>query len=257
MRLVINSRNCNGAAGLERYKGEGIYSSLGKKNTGLRKVMNTTERDEADADNLSKKIEGQGIDAVDTSNIKECTKTESDEESCPETISTSSEEEPIIDDKESNVYSEDESVSNDKESIADYDEELPEKVDAVTPAAGVKRKFPLSLVDSIINESSEKLSQPKIKCGDTSFLGLCEKDDSSTSSNVDECDIQPNEQPKDKKEDHSLIKIPPTKRKKYSQKACVYCRQKYGIRNDTRYICTLCNIALCQEPCFSDYHFDR
>ena len=127
MRLVINSRNCNGGSGLERYKGEGIYSSLGKKNTGLRKVMNTTERDEADADNLSEKIEGQGIDAVNSSNIKECTKPESDEEPCPETTSNSSEEEPVIDYKENNVYSEDESVSNDKGSIADYEEELPEK----------------------------------------------------------------------------------------------------------------------------------
>ena len=162
MRLVVNSRNCNGGAGLERYKGEGIYSSLGKKNTGLRKVMNTTERDEADTDDLSKKIEGQGIDAVDTSNTKECTRPESDEESYPETTSTSSEEEAVIDDKESNVYSEDESVSNEKGSNADYDEGLPEKIDAVTPAPGVKRKFPVSLVDSIINQSSEKLSLPNI-----------------------------------------------------------------------------------------------
>ena len=123
----------------------------------------------------------------------EYTKPESDEEPCPETTSTSfSEEEPVIDYKENNVYSEDESVSNDKGSIADYDEELPEKIDAVTPAPGVKRKFPVSLVNSIINQSSEKLSQPKIKCGDTSFLGFCEKDDASTSSNVDECDNQMN-----------------------------------------------------------------
>ena len=56
MRLVINSRNCNGGAGLKRYKGDGIYSSYGKKNTGLRKVMNTTERNEADADDQSKKM---------------------------------------------------------------------------------------------------------------------------------------------------------------------------------------------------------
>ena len=76
-------------------------------------------------------------------------------------------------------------------------------------------------------------------------------------SEVDECDIQSNELLKDKKEDHSLIKIPPTKRKKYAQKVCVHCRYKYGVWNDTRYICTLCDIALCKEPCFAEYHCNK
>ena len=91
----------------------------------------------------------------------------------------------------------------------------------------------------------------------TDILEKREKDDASTSSNVDECDIQSNELLKDKKEDHFLIKIPSTKRRKYSQKACVHCRQMYGIRNDTRYTCTLCNVALCQEPCFANYHCNK
>ena len=248
MRLVFDSSGA--AARLKRYKGKGIYKSIGRKNTSLRKVV----KDKADAD-PDEKIEGKGIDSVD-SKIEECKKLESDEESCTETISNSTEEEPVIDHKESNVDNEEESVSNYEESIVD-DEELSEKLHDVTPAAGVKRKLPASFVDSIINKSSEEWSQPKIKRWDTSFLESRDKDDASTSSNFDERDIQPSELLNDKKEDHSLIKIPPTKRRKYSQKACVHCRQKYGIRNDTRYICTLCNVALCQEPCFSDYHCNK
>ena len=44
MRLVIKSRGAN--AGLSRYKGEGIYSSIGRKVllSGLRKVINTLEK---------------------------------------------------------------------------------------------------------------------------------------------------------------------------------------------------------------------
>ena len=154
MRLVIKPRGAN--AGLSRYKGEGIYRSIGRKNTSLRKV----EKDEADAD-LYKKIEGKGIDSVD-SKIEDCKKLESDEESCTETISNSTEEEPVIDHKESNVDNEEESVSNYEESIVD-DEELSEKVDDVTPAAGVKRKFPASFVDSIINKNTDNGSQTKLQ----------------------------------------------------------------------------------------------
>ena len=55
---------------------------------------------------------------------------------------------------------------------------------------------------------------------------------------------------------HSLSKITPTGKKKWPQKPCVLCR-KYGVRNDTRYICNLCNIALCKEPCFSEYHCNK
>ena len=263
MRLVINSRNCNAGAGVNRYKGEGVYGSLHRKNTSLIKVTNTKEEDEDPG--LDKKLEGKAIDAVD-SNTVECKRIESDEESCVETISNSTEDENVIDDKESNIDNDEEPVIDDKEISVDNDEEsvsndkegiVDDDVNKVTPASGVKRQFPASFVDSIINEGSDEWTQPKIRCWDTSFLESREKDNSSTSSNVDECDIQSNELLKDKKEDHSLIKIPPTKRKKYSQKACVHCRVKYGIRNDTRYICTICNVALCQEPCFSDYHCNK
>ena len=53
--------------------------------------------------------------------------------------------------------------------------------------------------------------------------------------------------------EHFLSKIPATEKKKWPQKPCVYCR-KYGTRHDTRYICSLCNVALCKDTCFSDYH---
>ena len=45
MRLVFPSRGA--AAGLRRYKGEGIYSSIGRKVllSGLRKVINTLEKE--------------------------------------------------------------------------------------------------------------------------------------------------------------------------------------------------------------------
>ena len=45
MRLVINSRG-SAVAGLKRYNGEGIFSSIGRKLflSGLRKVINTVEK---------------------------------------------------------------------------------------------------------------------------------------------------------------------------------------------------------------------
>ena len=46
MRLVISSRGGYAVAGLKRYKGEGIYCSIGRKVflSGLRKVINTMEK---------------------------------------------------------------------------------------------------------------------------------------------------------------------------------------------------------------------
>ena len=140
---------------------------------------------------------------------------------------------------------------------------MSEKVDEVTHAPGLKRKFQPSFVDFIINKNTEESSisaQPKLQCLDSSIIDYCENNDASTSvevqksAAVDECNMQPSDQKKDKKDEHSLIKIPSTKRKKYAQKVCVHCRQKYGVRNDTRYICVLCQVALCKEPCFSNYH---
>ena len=62
---------------------------------------------------------------------------------------------------------------------------------------------------------------------------------------------------KERKKHCSLTKIQPKKRKRYSQKICVHCRQNHGVRKDTRYICTLCDVALCKEPCFAEYHYNK
>ena len=69
-------------------------------------------------------------------------------------------------------------------------------------------------------------------------------------------DLYQNERLQNMKSDHILSQIPPTERKKWPQKECVCCR-KYGVRRDTRYICSLCNAALCKEPCFSEYHCSK
>ena len=57
---------------------------------------------------------------------------------------------------------------------------------------------------------------------------------------------------KDERTKHELIQIPPTEKKKWPQKPCVYCRRK-KVRRDTRYICSSCNAALCKD-CFYNYH---
>ena len=53
MRLVLPPRGAN--AGLKHYKGEGVYRSIGRKNTSLRKVT----KEEADAIALKKKSAGR------------------------------------------------------------------------------------------------------------------------------------------------------------------------------------------------------
>ena len=37
------------------------------------------------------------------------------------------------------------------------------------------------------------------------------------------------------------------------EKPCVTCRS-HGGRHDTRYYCKFCNVALCKDPCFREYH---
>lgn len=259
MRLVINSRNCNANAGLNRYKGEGIYQGIGRKHTGLRKF----EKDGADAGDLTEKCVGEGInfspntmenvDVVDSSSIGEPTKLESDEESSMETISNYSNETDGDKDKESIEDDEEKSAHNDRENTLNG-QEVKEKSDEETLISGVKRKFPASFVDSIINQTFKEGSQPKLPYLDSSIAACHDKNGASTSSDVNNFGTQRNELLENKKEDHFLIKIPPTKHKKYSQKACVHCRQKNGVRNDTRYICKQCDVALCKEPCFAVHH---
>ena len=112
-------------------------------------------------------------------------------------------------------------------------------IDKDTNVVGMKRKFPPSFVDSIINQSSKSQIAPheKILRLDTSTLNCQES----------------NKQLKDMNSEHAVSKIPTTERKNWPQKPCVYC-WKNGIRNDTRYICLPCKAALCKEPCFSEYH---
>ena len=74
-------------------------------------------------------------------------------------------------------------------------------------------------------------------------------------TNLNDNDIHKNERSPEQSKNHRLTLIQPTEQKKWPQKKCVYCRRKYGIRNDTRYICLQCNVALCKEPCFAAYHY--
>ena len=224
MRLVIKSRNCNGNAGLNRYKGEGIYQALGRKHTGLRKV----KKDEKDAKNLNKNNEGEGIDVVD-SNIDKCENRESDEESSIETISNFTEDEPTnddesnMDDKEDDVDENDENESDEVNLKRKFDEE-----------AGVKQKYPPSIVDHFINNNADDLAitiPTKLQC------------------------LQNGEMSDEKSKKHQLCLIHPTVRKKWPQKKCVICRRNYGLRKDTRYRCMQCDVPLCKEPCFAEYHY--
>ena len=248
MRLVFKPRGAN--AGLNRYKGKGIYKSIGRKVylSGVRKRT----KEEADAD-PDKKIErGEGIDDVDSSNIDE---SGSDKESSIETISNFTEEESVNDDKESNMDNEEEVVNVDKEEVVNdtedgVDEEMSVKDDVITPKTDVKRKYPPSVIDFLINNNTDKTSIPvptKLRSLDSSISSCRDNDGFDTHQNK-----LLNEQ-----KDHALIKIPPTKRKRYPQKICVHCRGNLGVRNDTRYICTLCDVALCKQPCFSEYHCNK
>ncbi len=128
----------------------------------------------------------------------------------------------------------------DGENSVNSDEAMEQTVSS--GAKGVKRKrFPASFIDSIINGTTEEPSmapQTKMMCLDYS---------------IPECHENTVKPMQDMNSNHALLKIPPTERKKWPQKACVLCR-KYGFRNDTRYFCIICNAALCKDTCFSKYH---
>ncbi len=70
--------------------------------------------------------------------------------------------------------------------------------------------------------------------------------DIKNESDKDQDKIKNNQE--DERTKHELIQIPPTEKKKWPQKSCVYCRRK-KVRRDTRYICSSCNAALCKD-CF-------
>ena len=280
MRLVLPPRGAN--AGLKRYKGEGVYRSIGRKNTSLRKVT----KEEADAIALRKKSAGKGIDdstkTMDNDDFVDSPSSdESVKDSAMEAINNSSIETGLDEDKESILDGSNESTKDDEdsamkalsnssndtasdeitESILDGKEGIQNEKEfdknVGKEASAVKRKYPPSLVDFIINKNTEDSSTPsKLQCFDSSMSNCHDENNTSTKSTVDEFDTHLNSLLNDKK-DHSLIKIPPTKKKRYPQKICVNCRKNFGVRNDTRYICTQCNVALCKEPCFSEYHCNK
>ena len=205
----------------------------------------------ANADDLNQKYVGKGSDVSTNcmendavnSNNDESTELTSDQESEMETTSISS--------KESTVDRNEEIIVNDKE--------LKDKSDEITQAADVKRKYSPSVIDFLINKNIDDSVIPsptKLHCFDSSMSDTHEKNDDSNEKNddsikscIDDFDTQLSK--------HSIIKIPATKRKRYPQKSCLYCRQNNGVRNDTRYICTFCDVALCKKPCFAEYHFRK
>ena len=93
--------------------------------------------------------------------------------------------------------------------------------------------------------------QPKLKCIESS------EDNASSITDLEpDAGNQNGEKMNESSTDHQLSLIHSTERKKWPQKKCVYCRRKFGLRNDTRYICIQCNVAVC-KPCFSDYHCNK
>ena len=256
MHLIINSRNCNSGGGLNRYKGEGIYSSLHRKNTSLLKVRDTEKKDDTDSD-LDKKYEGEGIDVVDSPNIDE---SGSDEKSLIETISDFSEDESFNDDKESKV--DDKEVININEETPVEDENLETKSDEKTYEAGFKRKYSPTIVDLLVNNNTVPT---KLQCLDSVSVSDCQEnyvpliaEPQSYLTNHDHGNYPHgnDEGMREKSANHHLSLICSTEGKKWPQKKCVFCRRKYGLRKDTRYICVQCNVALCKS-CFSDYHCNK
>ena len=138
------------------------------------------------------------------------------------------------DDAKSNLTEEDDIIS-----VIDYDNGNISMEQSVNNVSDGKRKISTSTIDQIINGTSRNssMASPPLK--------VMRLDTSISQGDSKEM--------RDMNSGHSLSKIPPTERKKWPQKPCVLCR-KYGVRNDTRYICVPCNAALCKEPCFSEHH---
>ena len=130
-------------------------------------------------------------------------------------------------------------IESDVESMDEEDlKEKPKELQTT----GEKRKYSPSVIDFLVNNNSSnsKVAAP-------SRL-------QSSDSSMSDVDAQLSNQSKERMNHCSLIKIPPKKRKRYPKKICIHCRQNHGVRNDTRYICTLCDVALCKEPCLAEYH---
>lgn len=59
-------------------------------------------------------------------------------------------------------------------------------------------------------------------------------------------------------ERHFIRSVPQTEAQKFrTRRKCFVCAHstiRPKQRKDTKYMCTSCNVALCLEPCFEDYH---
>ena len=259
MRLIIERRTSNGGAGLNRYKGEGIFIPLGRKHNGLKKVKVDMVKDKKpNEDYLQESFVGTGINVstnsmkkvdVDSLNTDESPKLDSNEQSFTDAINNSGKETAADEDDEEKP------TQNEEENML-VDGDLKEKSDEKTQAAGRKRNYSPYVIDFLINNNTDDLAisaSAKQQSLNSSMPDCGEENEDLMKSDIDDSDTQLSKLLREKK-DHSLVKIPPTKRKKYPQKICVHCRKQYGVRNDTRHICTVCDVALCKEPCFVEYH---
>ena len=142
--------------------------------------------------------------------------------------------------KECSMEIESDNESMDEEDLMEKPKEL--------QTTGEKRKYSPSVIDFLVNNNSSnsKVAAPsRLQSSDSSM------------SDVDNFNTQLSDQSKERMDYCSLIKIPPKKRKRYPQKICINCRQNHGVRKDTRYICSFCDVALCKEPCFAEYHCNK
>ena len=69
------------------------------------------------------------------------------------------------------------------------------------------------------------------------------------------CNVSGSESEQTYKEEHNLLQIPSTEKKKYPTKRCIICLD-INKRKETRYYCTTCmnNPPLCKSKCFELYH---
>ena len=221
--------------------------------------MKEVTKDEAETDNLNEKSSEKGtnvmeiVDVVDSPSIDE-----SVEESLRESAGNSSEKEQENEDEES-IIDKEEAVINENKGSGVDDTDLNEKVEDLTQKSGDKRNYTPSVIDFLINNNTDdaSISLPKkLQRLDSTISEPLEKNVHPI-TNITNHDSHKEKIISEQSTNHQLTLIGPTERKRYPQKKCVYCRRKYGLRNDTRYICTLCDVALCKEPCFSEYHCNK
>ena len=193
--------------------------------------IDTSSTDESVAESSTEGIDSSSTDESTTKVVDSSTKGQENEDM-----------EISIDDKEANI--------NDNEEYGVHDADLKEDIDNATQKSGDKRKYTPSLVDFLINNNSDDASIPAPTKLQRFYSSDLREDNIHSINNLNDNESYKDERISEGSTNHQLTLIHPTKGKQYPQKKCVYCRRKYGLRNDTRYICTLCDVALCKEPCF-------